>query len=303
MLKITVGKNDEDYTTIQEALNAVPYDTEAEIIISEGIYKEKIFSDKSSLVIRGIGNVLITYSDSGYELLDRNRKRGTFRSYTAFFSGKKLKLENLTIANSAGEGFRVGQGIALYLDVEHSVLNDVHLIGHQDTLFLAPLPDEERETYGFYGPRHLLPRKQTLSIFRHCTIEGTVDFIFGGGNAIFNECEIISCGPGYITAPSGLKEWLGMIFIHCRFSYNIKGLNDVYLMRPWRIEGKSYFISCNFDDHIAECGAVSWPGRDDEFIQCTFKTYDCTAEAAFTDNYEMSSFEFNELMKDITKYI
>ena len=48
MLKITVGKNDEDYTSIQEALNAVPYDTEAEIIISEGIYKEKIFSDKSS---------------------------------------------------------------------------------------------------------------------------------------------------------------------------------------------------------------------------------------------------------------
>ena len=170
-------------------------------------------------------------------------------------------------------------------------------------MFLAPLPDEEREKYGFYGPRYLLPRKQTMSIFRHCTIEGTVDFIFGGGNAIFSECEIISCGPGYITAPSGLKEWLGMIFIHCRFSHNIKGLNDVYLMRPWRIEGKSYFISCNFGDHIAECGAVSWPGRDDEFIQCTFKTYDCTAEAAFTDNYEMSSIEFNTLMKNITKYI
>ena len=92
MLKITVGKNNEDYTTIQEALNAVPYDTEAEIIISEGIYKEKIFSDKSLLIIRGIGNVLITYSDSGYDILDRNRKRGTFRSYTAFFSGKKRQL-------------------------------------------------------------------------------------------------------------------------------------------------------------------------------------------------------------------
>ena len=53
MLTITVGRNDEDYTTIQEALNAIPYNTEAEIIISEGIYREKLFSDKKSLSIRG----------------------------------------------------------------------------------------------------------------------------------------------------------------------------------------------------------------------------------------------------------
>ena len=44
MLTITVGRNDEDYTTIQEALNSIPYNTEAEIIISEGIYREKLFS-------------------------------------------------------------------------------------------------------------------------------------------------------------------------------------------------------------------------------------------------------------------
>ena len=55
MLTITVGRNDEDYTTIQEALNAIPYNTEAEIIISEGIYREKLFSDKKGSIQKGVG--------------------------------------------------------------------------------------------------------------------------------------------------------------------------------------------------------------------------------------------------------
>ena len=41
MLRISVGRNGENYSTIQEALDAVPYDTPAEIVISEGIYREK----------------------------------------------------------------------------------------------------------------------------------------------------------------------------------------------------------------------------------------------------------------------
>ena len=47
MLRITVGKNGEDYTTLQEAINAVPYRTEAEIVVSAGVYTEKIFSNPS----------------------------------------------------------------------------------------------------------------------------------------------------------------------------------------------------------------------------------------------------------------
>ena len=169
---------------LQDAVNAVPYDTPAEIVISEGIYKEKLFSDKRSLTMRGIGDVSIIWSDSALDILD-GRKRGTFRSYTAFFSGHSLHLENLTIENGTGSGAVAGQGIALYLDTERAELDNVRIIGHQDTLFLSPLPDKEREPGGFYGPRFLSPRKRTASLFRHCTIEGGVDFIFGSGDALF----------------------------------------------------------------------------------------------------------------------
>ena len=76
------------------------------------------------------------------------KKRGTFRSFTAFFSGEKLRLENITIQNSAGNGKDVGQAIALYLDVDSAELLNVNLYGAQDTFFLAPLPENEREKNG-----------------------------------------------------------------------------------------------------------------------------------------------------------
>ena len=186
MLTLSVGKSgEEDFFTIQEALDSIPYEEKAVITVKEGIYREKLFSDKKDLVVRGEGKVLITYADGAREILGDGRKRGTFRSYTAFFSGERLVLENLIFQNSAGSGKDVGQALALYLDSDEAYLLRVTLLGHQDTLFLAPLPDEEREKRGFYGPRFLLERKRRRTVLEACSISGSVDFIFGGGDAVF----------------------------------------------------------------------------------------------------------------------
>ena len=164
MLELTVAKDGSgNYTTIQEALNAVEYRESAIIYIKDGIYKEKLFSDKRDLTLIGEDNVFITFSDSGREILDNGLKRGTFRSYTAFFSGENLVIENVTIHNGAGSGKDVGQAISLYLDVDEAKLTNVRLLANQDTLFLSPLPEEEREKRGFYGPRCFSPRKRLLS--------------------------------------------------------------------------------------------------------------------------------------------
>ena len=276
MFRISVGCNGEDYSTIQEAIDAVPYDIPGEIVISEGTYREKVFSDKHSLSLKGKGQVVITWADSAREIMDDGRKRGTFRSYTAFFSGHYLHMENITIENGAGPGETAGQGVALYLDVENAELEHVRVRGHQDTLFLAPLPDHEREKGGFYGPRYLSPRKRTTSVFRNCTVEGGVDFIFGSGDALFLNCEIISNEPGYVTAPSGKKDWTGLVFVSCRFSSAFPEKGSVYLMRPWREEGKAAFISCWFGDHIATEPFTAWPGREGEKHMATFIVSDCT---------------------------
>ena len=272
MLHLTVGRNGEDYYTIQEALDAVPYEVEAEIVISQGVYEEKIFSDKRRLSMRGEGDVTIRWSDGAKTIMPDGIKRGTFRTYTAFFSGEELHLENLRIENNAGLGRDVGQALALYLDVDRAFLDDVDLHGHQDTLFLAPLPEKEREKRGFYGPRCFLPRKLNRVLYRGGSISGGVDFIFGGADALFDGVRIISNEPGYVSAPSGGRDDIGFVFHRCSFEND--GLEDgsVYLMRPWRPEGKGAFLSCSYGSHIHPDGFIPWNGLEDEASLASFRT-------------------------------
>lgn len=296
MLELTVGKSgNEDFYTIQEAIDAIPYETEGVITVHEGIYQEKLFSDKSCLTIKGKGEVLIVNADYGRELMPDGLKRGTFRTYTAFFSGHSLTLSNLTIANKAGDGKLVGQAVALYLDVDNAQLSDVRLLGHQDTLFLAPLPEEEREKRGFYGPRCFSPRKRNTSVFSSCYIEGGVDFIFGGGDALFEDCEIRSIAEGYVTAPSGHKEWRGVVFNRCRFTTSLSHPGRIFLMRPWRPEGKTTVISSEIGSHIDPSLWCAWPGREGEKHLATFQTYDCTGPAGEAVK-QLSAIEAEELI-------
>lgn len=276
MFELTVSKDGRgDYYTIQEAIDAVRYHTCAKITIKEGIYREKLFCEKSDITLVGEGNVFITYDDSARELMADGIKRGTFRTYTAFFSGEKVTLENLTIQNGAGSGHDVGQALALYLDSEESYLKNVRLLGSQDTLFIAPLPEEEREKRGFYGPRCFHDRRRCKAFIEGGSISGGVDFIFGGGDAVFKDVEIISIDEGFVSAPCGKKEWDGFLFDSCTFTSPLSFTGKVYLMRPWRDEGKVVFKNCTFGKHIAKQGFIPWPGRDDKAHLSTFEVDDC----------------------------
>ena len=56
MLKITVQRDGTgDFTTISEAVLAVPYECEAEIEIGPGIYREKLVCEKQNITLRGAG--------------------------------------------------------------------------------------------------------------------------------------------------------------------------------------------------------------------------------------------------------
>ena len=222
------------------------------------------------MTIKAEGHVLVTYSDGARELMADGKKRGTFRSYTAFFSGENLRLENITIQNSAGSGKDVGQAVALYLDVDDAELSSVNLYGAQDTLFLAPLPDSEREKNGFYGPRFKAERRRKRTIIEKGEIRGSVDFIFGGGDAVFRDVLITSIDEGYVSAPSGNKEWDGFVFENCRFISPTSLIGKVYLMRPWRDEGKAKFSGCTFGPHINKNLFSPWPGREGKAGLSTF---------------------------------
>jgi pectinesterase len=239
-----------DFASINEAVQ----NTGAESInieLKKGIYYEKVMiKGKSKVKIcgEGMSDTIIIYNDGGFDMMPDGQKRGTFNSYTAYFECKYLKLSNLSIINAAGDGRVHGQSIAAYFDSRLAECENCAFDSCQDTLFLAPLPDKEREKGGFRGPGEFNKRLMTESFFTGCYITGDVDFIFGGGTAAFSGCRInskdrgagknkLNCENsdipevnGYVAAPSGKKGTEGFVFERCGFISDGAYAKKVYNM-------------------------------------------------------------------------
>jgi pectinesterase len=140
----------------------------------------------------------------------------------------------------------------------------VNIVSHQDTLFA----DAGR------------------SLFVECRVAGSVDFIFGGGTALLDRCEILSRyrpgkeRQGYLAAPSTRRQQeFGLTFLDCRLLKEDKvPAQSVVLGRAWRPArsfadgnygdpealGAAAFIHCWMDDHIAADGwdPMNYTARD-----------------------------------------
>ena len=203
-----------------------------------------------------------TYSGAHYGKEDHEdgRKYGTFRSYTVLVDGDNVTFKNCTFENTSGPGEKVGQAIALYIDGDNIHLENCTLLGHQDTLFLAPLPEKEIIPGGFLGPKQLTPRFNRTVYFKDCVIEGGVDFIFGGATAYFENCEFRNVEPGYVFAPSTPENIeVGFVATNCKFTA-AEGVPEgsCYIARPWRIHAKVRIENCYLGAHIHPLGWNDW---------------------------------------------
>ena len=218
---------------------------------------EQIHISESNVTIENkiyVGNL------SASEIHPDGNKRGTFRSYTVLVDGNNVTFRNCVFENTAGKGEDVGQALALYLDGDNITLENCTIKGHQDTLFLAPLPQKEIIPGGFLGPKQFTERKNRTFYFKNCVIEGGVDFIFGGATAYFENCEFISVEKGFIFAPSTPETVeKGFIAKNCRFT----ATKDVpphscYIARPWRDHAAVELINCYIGEHVHPDGFDDW---------------------------------------------
>ena len=203
-----------------------------------------------------------TFNGSHYakEEMPDGTKRGTFRSYTVLVDGDNVCFKNCVFENTAGRGKDVGQAIALYLDGDGITLDGCLIRGHQDTLFLAPLPDREIIPGGFLGPKQFTERKRRTFYFKNCVIEGGVDFIFGGATAYFESCEFVSVEEGYVFAPSTPADVeVGFVAKNCRFTAaeNLPH-GSCFIARPWRNHAYVRLEDCYLGEHINSLGFDDW---------------------------------------------
>ncbi len=314
MLHIRVGRENADFTSIGEAVLAIPYEETAEIFIEKGVYKEKLFCDKRNVTFIGEGmdETVLEYDDGAFDEMPDGDKRGTFRSYTAFFSGKRAVVKNMTIRNSAGPGENAGQALAVYADAKEVFFENVRLDGYQDTLFMSPLPVQERQKNGFMGPRVLTKRVLTKQYYKNCEIIGDVDFIFGGADAVFDDCRIVCRNRkaragegeksdngfinGYVTAGCGTKDGLGMVFRNCDVRGE-KGCDaaSVFLGRPWRDEARAVFLNCTMDESISPKRFSGWGAVDKVHPDVFYGEYGSVCD----DGSEVDLSSKNSWVKDV----
>ncbi|MDT3726296.1 pectinesterase family protein [Streptomyces sp. DSM 41972] len=222
------------YRTVQAAIDAVPAGNTrpVEITIAPGSYREtvRIPGNKPYVTLRGLGSgpsstVIVNNHHAG--------EYGTSGSATMFVDGHDFKAVNLTVSNDFDENSAPSghQAVALNLNADRSVLDSVRLLGDQDTF----LVNNAARTYAV-----------------NSYVEGTVDFVFGGGTIVFDDCDIHekrSTGGPITAASTEAGKKYGFLF----YRSDITGANTgrTQLGRPWRPDAQVLYRESTLSSAIA----------------------------------------------------
>ncbi len=246
------------------------------IYLKKGVYRAKtvISADDVTLIGEDRETTVICFDDYAKKPHSDGREYNTFRTFTVCVTGERIVLDNLTVANTNTAPEKVGQCVALSVNAKVFHARNVDLKSTQDTLFTAPFPDDliirysgltDDKTYydGFIPRDQLYMEGESFHWFENCRIYGTVDFVFGGARAFFDNCELISLkekrGTGFVAAPChSLKQKLGYLFYKCKFVNGGADKESVYLARPWRDFGKCDFVDCTLGGHVSPLLFDKW---------------------------------------------
>ena len=249
---------------LREALDtAVPGET---IQLAPGDYRLKAAIFAPGLTIRGAGadRTRIIWDDYAKKLDGQGVEYNTFRTWTLAVCADGVTMEDLAVVNDSLRPEEKGQEVALTVYGDDFAMERCRLTSTQDTLFLGPLPGDLIQRYEGFLPDHLRRDKPCAQRFTDCLIEGTVDFIFGCGEALFQSCELRSLRDardiGYVAAPAhSLDQVRGFHFRDCAFTAE-EGVSpgSIYLARPWRDYGLCLFQNCSYGPHISPLGFDKW---------------------------------------------
>ena len=249
---------------LQKIFDSAPEN--AVIRLAPGEYRQKsvIRTTGLKLIGSGMDQTVLVWDDFALKHDEQGREYNTFRTWTLAVCAQNVHMENLAVVNDALHPETKGQEVALSVLGDNFSMDNCLLRSTQDTLFSGPLPPDLIVRYtGFHAPE-LRKGGHMRQKFTNCRIEGTVDFIFGCGDTLFEDCEIKSLydvrNVGYVAAPAHtLEQQDGFVFRICRFTCE-EGVKSesIYLARPWRDHGLSVFENCTYDCHISPLGFDKW---------------------------------------------
>jgi polygalacturonase len=254
-----------DYYSIQRSIDVAPPEGAA-ISVAPGTYREVLTINKPNIHIRG------PYSDASKTVIVFNNSAGstgsTLKSATVNVTADNFTAENVTFANDFNATYvqqpQGSQALALMVTGDRAAFRNVRLLGNQDTLYAG----------------------KSRQYFSRCYIAGNVDFIFGDGKAVFEDCEIHSTAHsiGFVTAQGKRTPEQDSLFIfdRCRLTAE-PGVSHVWLGRPWRPYASVVFLNTEMGDHVEPAGWREWhPGETHSIETAFYAEYNSSGPGSHT---------------------
>ncbi|CAI9783418.1 unnamed protein product [Fraxinus pennsylvanica] len=235
-----------NFTSIMDAVSSAPdHSTKRYVIyIKKGVYRENvnITRKKWNIIMIGDGKDVTVISGN------RNYVDGwtTYSTATFAVKGKGFIARDITFENTAGPENH--QAVAFLSDSDLSVLYRCGMRGYQDTLYAHSM----------------------RQFYRECHITGTVDFMFGDGTVVFQNCQILARKglpnqKNTVTA-QGRKESgenTGFSIQFCNISAEpdvLASLNSTptYLGRPWKKYSRTVIMQSYISNAIRPEGWLEW---------------------------------------------
>ncbi|XP_047960601.1 pectinesterase-like [Salvia hispanica] len=213
------------------------------ILIKPGVYAENVD------IPWGLDKLVLIGGGPSTKITGQKSVKGGVQSYataTLAVNGDDFVAKDLTVENTAGpEGL---QALAVRLSGDRAVLYNVRMDGYQDTL----CADVHRQ------------------YFRNCIISGTIDYIFGSGLALYQDCTFITRKPipgqecvAVAHGRSDPKSGTAVIIQNSKFIaepglLQVKPPVQAFLGRPWKKLARTIIMNSQIDGFINETGWAKW---------------------------------------------
>ncbi|WP_245856182.1 pectinesterase family protein [Paenibacillus rigui] len=259
-----------NYTTVQAAVSSIPSTNTSRVVIyvNEGVYNEKVTVSSPYVSIVGASRDKTQIVSDGSDYKKPNQARDLS---TLIVNANNFMMENITISNNAPPS--EGQGLAMAVNADQAVFENVKFTGYQDTVYV--------------GLSNTAPRIGR-AYFHNSVITGRTDYIYGPANAVFDHVDAISINTddanntgGFVTAAATKQNAdgtvPGLVFLNSRLmkDSSTKGLH--HLGRPWQDQPTVRYINTWMDSHINPDG---WTPMNPDITQYYYSEYNSTGPGA-----------------------
>ncbi|KAM0270071.1 hypothetical protein ACHAQH_009540 [Verticillium albo-atrum] len=240
------GQHPDSFPTVGKAIAAIENTTaEHTVFLMPGVYSEQVYIPllAGPLKLQGYTKDSRSYVDNEVTItgnlsrqtpgLTNNDQTSTVRLWTS-----NVKVYNLNIANTFGQAATSGQALALSAQKTDQGFYGCKFTGYQDTIYA----NEGRQIYA------------------NSYISGAVDFVFGlRASAWFENCDIETIGPGYITANGRESEENKSYYVFNEVNVTgTSGVASTVLGRPWRPFSRVVFQNSWLGDVVKPAGWSAW---------------------------------------------